>query len=102
MIHELVEERHGTCPHVFLFTSSIKQKCSIIGLLKLSLWIGSLKVSHHFIEGAGEAKKSLKEPGSGFFKGLEEQNNILKGTQIKIGVQYEIWCRMIYICHHVL
>lgn len=86
----------------FLFTSPIKQKCPIIGPLKLSLWAGTLKASSNFIEGAREGKKSLKEPGSRFLKALVEQNNFLKGTQIKIGIQDEIRCRMIYICHHAL
>lgn len=56
MIHALVEERHRTCPHVFILSVPIKQKCSIIGSLKLNLWIGDLKASYNFIEGAWEER----------------------------------------------
>lgn len=51
-------------PCVFFFHFPIKQKCSIIGPLKLNRWMDSLKALFNFIEGAWKAKKSMKQPGS--------------------------------------
>lgn len=75
------EKKSWNLAPCFSFHSPIKQNCCIIGSLKLNLWIGSLKASYNFTEGAWEAKKSLKQPGPRLLKGLMKQNNILKGTQ---------------------
>lgn len=73
MIHAQVEERHGTSLHVLSFHSPIKQKCSIIGPLKLNPWMGNLKALFNFIKVAWKAKKSLKQPGCRLLKGLRNK-----------------------------
>lgn len=51
---------------MFSFHFFYQIKCSIIGLLKLDLCIGSLKASNDFTEAAMEAQTSLKQPVTRF------------------------------------